>query len=152
MTPEWVGLSIRQPWIDLILEGHKTIEVRDWSIKRRGPILLHAARAMDWKTIELFGYRDPYRLPRGSLVGYAEITTVVELTRGAWLEHLERHLVIHPFASNRYGAVLGNVRKFQRPVPCSGKLMFFPIPASVHARVAGQMEQLGLKGGRSPAK
>ena len=36
------ALSIRHPWVDLILAGSKTIEIRTWSTRYRGPVLLHA--------------------------------------------------------------------------------------------------------------
>ena len=36
-------LAIRQPWISLIAEGDKTIEVRSWPTHHRGPLLLVAS-------------------------------------------------------------------------------------------------------------
>lgn len=36
-------LAIRQPWISLIAEGDKTIEVRSWRTNHRGPLLLVAS-------------------------------------------------------------------------------------------------------------
>ena len=39
------ALSIRHPWVDLILAGSKTIEIRTWSTRYRGPLLLHASGA-----------------------------------------------------------------------------------------------------------
>lgn len=35
-------LSIRQPWLELILAGRKTVEVRSWNTAFRGTLLLHA--------------------------------------------------------------------------------------------------------------
>lgn len=131
MSAEWYALSIRQPWIDLILRGEKTIEVRDWEVTRRGPILLHASRTVDWQAIELFGYGDPWTLPRGQLVGRARISDGIAFNYESWLATASKHLVIRPLTSGNYGAVLDNVRRFKRGVPCPGKLYFFPIPAAV---------------------
>jgi hypothetical protein len=39
------ALSIRHPWVDLILAGTKTIEIRTWATRYRGPLLLHASSA-----------------------------------------------------------------------------------------------------------
>ena len=39
------ALSIRHPWVDLILAGTKTIEIRTWATRYRGPLLLHASGA-----------------------------------------------------------------------------------------------------------
>lgn len=38
------ALSIRQPWASLIAEGSKTIEVRSWPTKYRGPLLICAGK------------------------------------------------------------------------------------------------------------
>ncbi len=42
-----LALSIRQPWVELILLGRKTIEVRSWTTRHRGPLWLHAGMARD---------------------------------------------------------------------------------------------------------
>lgn len=34
------ALSIQEPWITLIYQGHKTIETRTWPTTHRGPLLL----------------------------------------------------------------------------------------------------------------
>ena len=40
-------LSVRQPWAWLIVAGHKDIENRKWYTNHRGPLLIHASKAMD---------------------------------------------------------------------------------------------------------
>ncbi|MEU3564605.1 ASCH domain-containing protein [Kitasatospora sp. NPDC006786] len=40
------ALTIRQPWLAAILTGDKTTENRSWPTKHRGPVVLHAARAL----------------------------------------------------------------------------------------------------------
>lgn len=139
------ALSIRQPWVDLILRGEKTIEIREWEVKRRGPILIHAARTVDWKSVELFGYEDVLALPRGSLVAYAEILEVEELSRERWLELMLRHRVVHPpIREPIYGVTLGSVTPFRRRIPCAGKSLFFPVPAAVESRVRQELVATGL--------
>jgi hypothetical protein len=136
---DWVGLSIRQPWIDLILKGIKTIEVRDWKITRVGPILLHASMTIDWQAIELFGYSNPWSLPRGCLVGSAEIAETFSFTMESWQATAEKHLVIRPLKVGDYGSILKNVRPFQQLIACPGKLFFFPIPPKILERVREQL-------------
>ena len=34
------ALSVQQPWASLIADGYKTIEVRSWATKHRGPLLI----------------------------------------------------------------------------------------------------------------
>ena len=138
-TVDWVGLSIRQPWIDLILKGIKTIEVRDWKITRVGPFLLHASLTIDWQAIELFGYSDPWKLPRGCLVGSAEISETISFTTESWQATAEKHLVIRPLKAGDYGAILKNVLPFQKFIACPGKLFFFPIPPKLSEQVREQL-------------
>ncbi|MQS17888.1 ASCH domain-containing protein [Streptomyces kaniharaensis] len=40
------ALTIRQPWLAAILAGDKTVENRSWPTRHRGPVVLHAARAL----------------------------------------------------------------------------------------------------------
>ncbi|MFJ7912633.1 hypothetical protein [Kitasatospora sp. NPDC096204] len=40
------ALTIRQPWLAAILAGDKAIENRSWPTRHRGPVVLHAARAL----------------------------------------------------------------------------------------------------------
>jgi hypothetical protein len=47
MAPTAYALSIKQPWAGLLIEGRKTIEVRRWPTRRRGRVLIHAARIGD---------------------------------------------------------------------------------------------------------
>jgi len=37
------ALTVRQPWASLIADGRKTIEVRSWPTKYRGPLLITAS-------------------------------------------------------------------------------------------------------------
>ena len=39
---ELPALSIRQPWAELIVRGHKDVENRTWRHSYRGPVLIHA--------------------------------------------------------------------------------------------------------------
>jgi hypothetical protein len=70
------ALTIRQPWADMIARGLKTIEVREWLVKHRGPFLIHVGRTVDWKAVQVLGYENVEELPRGCVIGYAEIQDV----------------------------------------------------------------------------
>jgi hypothetical protein len=141
MNRDWFALSIRQPWIDLILKGLKKIEVRDWNVTRRGPILLHASQTVDWQAIDLFGYANPWALPRGRIVGCARIVDAFEFARATWLERASQHLVIRPLGAGNYGAVLEDVRPLKRTAACSGKLYFFPVPLAVWEKIEEEVEE-----------
>lgn len=40
-------IVLRQPWASLVAEGEKTIELRTWGTKHRGPLLIVAGRGVD---------------------------------------------------------------------------------------------------------
>ncbi len=44
-VPTFRALSIKQPWLNLIVSGRKTIETRVWSTPHRGDLLLCASAA-----------------------------------------------------------------------------------------------------------
>jgi hypothetical protein len=147
----WRGLSIQQPWVDLILRRQKTIEVRFWrSLNHRGGFLLHSSSAIDWKTTELLGYEGALSLPLQRLVGYAEVESVIRLTNENRLSHLEKHWVVHPFNGEPLGAVLRNVIPFKHPIACRGRPGFFLIPPAMHTAVAKQLEQIGFNPALDP--
>jgi len=71
------ALSIRQPWAELILKGHKTIEVRSKATHVRERVHIYAGHNRieaeeEARIIREFGI-DVDGLPRGVLVGTVEI-------------------------------------------------------------------------------
>jgi hypothetical protein len=40
-----LALSVRQPWASLIASGRKSIEVRTWGTRHRGPLVICASRS-----------------------------------------------------------------------------------------------------------
>ena len=62
MNEEIRGLSIKQPWTNMILSGEKTIETRTWQCKYRGKILICVSQK-------------PKIAPYGVAVATANITT-----------------------------------------------------------------------------
>ena len=75
-------LAIRQPWISLIAEGDKTIEVRSWPTTHRGPLLL-AASGKDLK-VDCDG--EIYTLPAGIQVCIVDLVDFVgHCAKPIWL-------------------------------------------------------------------
>ena len=70
------ALSIRHPWVDLILAGSKTIEIRTWSTRYRGPLLLHASGAYGISEREASAR---LRLPSPDTATLSAIVGIVEL-------------------------------------------------------------------------
>lgn len=122
-------LSIRQPWAWLILHGGKDIENRDWPTKRRGRVLVHAAKGMtrdEWSHAWTFSHgtgANPKAhaagltfntIERGGIVGSVEIVGCVEDSDSHWF-------------MGRYGFVLRDPRPMPF-VPYRGALGFFGVP------------------------
>lgn len=121
-----VALSIRQPWCHFITSGWKDVENRSWWTNFRGPVLIHAAQTMTKNdyldacdcAVEDCGIDRALippmdALPRGGIVGVAEIVDCVEDSDSPWF-------------FGEYGFVLAK----PRPLPfvaCKGKLGFFRV-------------------------
>ena len=116
------ALSIMQPWAWLVVNGHKDIENRDWrsdnpGLKYRGDVLIHTGLRFD-DDFTGNGLPDIVRqiptdddLPRGGIVGIAEIVDCVKDHPSPWF-------------FGRYGFVLRNARPLEFK-PCVGRLGFF---------------------------
>jgi len=115
-----IGLSIRQPWVELILSGRKTIEVRSWRTGHRGELWLHAGKAIDTKACELNGMTAAV-LPRGALVGVGIIEDCFEFSPSSWTQHRALHMNYIDFRPGLFGWVFAAVRRI-RPIPFVGKL------------------------------
>lgn len=88
------ALTLWQPWASLVAMGAKRWETRSWTTSYRGPLLIHAAGRKPPRShytaqpdqpveissaaveamIEVLGVADFDRLPRGAVVGVAELT------------------------------------------------------------------------------
>ena len=83
LKPNMRALSIRQPWAELILLGHKTIEVRSRRTNLRERVFIYAGlnrieEAEEVRIATEFGI-DVDGLPRGVLVGTVAIVGCLSL-------------------------------------------------------------------------
>ncbi len=119
------ALSIRQPWAWLILNAGKDIENRQWATKYRGRILIHASKGMTraeydgaasyaWACGFVHRVAPFDDLPRGGIVGEAEIVDCVTTSDSPW------------FVGD-YGFVLRNAKPLPY-LPFKGRLGFFDAP------------------------
>lgn len=131
------ALSIRQPWAHSIVFGGKDIENRNWPTRYRGPILIHAAKAMT--RAEFTAWRESVEALRldgqwsreiagnvrfGGIIGAADLVDCVEQSRSPWF-------------AGRYGFVLRHARPLAF-IPCKGALGLFDPPADVRRALAGK--------------
>ena len=115
--PEIIALGVRQPWVELILRGIKTIEIRSQDTRVRGTIYLYASKkfseldaAVD--AAQAHGLDCP-SLPAGLLVGSVEIAA----TRPALAKDAAPSCVPASFLKQQFAWELRNPQRFEQPVP-----------------------------------
>lgn len=120
------GLVIRQPWIDLILAGKKTWEMRSRPTKVKGVVaLIRAKSGLVFGTARLVDSGVP--LVREDYMNHGDKHAIPE----AMLDEVMRNGWVHPW-------VLAEIRVLPRPVPYrhnSGAVTFVNLDPSVVAAV-----------------
>jgi len=133
------ALSLKQPWAALLVHGRKTVEVRRWATRRRGAVLIHAARVPDLRR-EVWERLPPELLLEaqlvGGIIGAAELTGVVaypspQLFVADCARHLNDPSWFQP--PRLYGFVFANPRPldFHR---CPGNVRFFTVEYAPEGR------------------
>jgi len=113
-------LSIRQPWIELILSGRKTIEVRSWPTKYRGELWLHAGKKVDTNAFARFNL-SVENISLGAILGKCELIDCQEFNDLTWVHWRTRHLNDGAFRNRSFAWFLSNpVRVI--PQPMKGRL------------------------------
>lgn len=127
-----VALSVRQPWAALLAVGLKTVEVRTWPTRRRGPVYIHAARRPDERP-EAWALVPPHcrelAALRGGLIAVGELVDCVRYeTAEAFAAATAAHC--NPPHWFRPGGVFGFVFHNLRPIAyhaCPGQTLFFRV-------------------------
>lgn len=131
MTPSSVfnrvpALSVKQPWVELILNGRKTIEVRSWRRDYRGRIWLHASKRPNTGASAHFKMTGLFT---GGYVGFATLLDIVEFDSRPWKELSSGHCVPWAYSKPSFGWVFKDPVRFSEPVSGSGSLgLFRPEP------------------------
>jgi hypothetical protein len=112
-------LSVKQPWLELILSGKKDIEVRTWTTKFRGPVWLHAGKSIDKPQMSRFGFKD---VTTGAFLGRASLGDVIKFDAKTWESLRKRHLNEGPFQEGLFGWIFKDIKRLNKPLEASGKL------------------------------
>lgn len=123
-----VALSVRQPWVELIIQNFKTIEVRTWMTRFRGEMWLHAGARADIRAIQRFDYLSA-NLTLGAIVGRCDLYDCVEFSPYTWDKWRPQHLNEGPLLGRRYAWLLRDVTRIS-PVPMKGRLGLMTVNAS----------------------
>lgn|SRR5574341_705906 len=120
-------LSIKQPFAELIVIGKKTIELRTWNTKFRGEFLIHASQKLDKEICQLYDI-DTDSLVRGAVIGKAVLYDVKEYkSKREFLADKNRHLVPARYADHKYGFMIKDAVRFDKPIYMLGRLGFFNV-------------------------
>jgi hypothetical protein len=126
------AVSIKQPWASLIAAGVKTLEIRAWPTKHRGPLLICSSRRPVVK-----GER------HGEALCIVDVIDCRPMTRrDIPLAHLSE------FYPDHYAWVLEKVRHIE-PFPVVGQLRFFEISDTLILPIQTSGTNSGLAPGRS---
>jgi hypothetical protein len=125
------ALSFRQPWATLILEGRKTLDLRTWYTKYRGPLAIYASLEVE-KEACLANEFDPQTLSTGVVIGIVDLVDILPLDETAYSMRLSEHLAGRPYRQGLYGWVLKNPRVLEPPVVVKGRLNLFEIVLDDH--------------------
>jgi activating signal cointegrator 1 len=122
-TTEARALSIKNPWLELILSGKKDIEVRTWTTKYRGSVWLHAGKNVDKSQSSRWDFKD---LPTGAYLGRANLVDVIEFDKKSWESLRSRHLNEGDFQPGLFGWVFKDPSRI-KPYPAPGKLGLYKL-------------------------
>jgi hypothetical protein len=132
------AISIRQPWAELILQGSKRIEVRNWVDPYRGALWIHAGRNANHAAAAHFQLDGAFT---GGYVGRVTLTDIVPLSEERWERWRSLHRVPGPWQPGSYAWMLENPRRLTSPVPGPGRLRLFRVDADIEARLVSSLDE-----------
>jgi activating signal cointegrator 1 len=141
------AITLTQPWATLVATGQKRIETRSWRTHYRGPIAIHAAKALpaSFRGLDdLFaavgcvrsnGYFTGQELPRGAVVATARLVACIPTedvayefeTRPWWPLPEYRY---GDYSEGRWAWILVNVQRLDPAVPAKGALGLWEWPTA----------------------
>lgn len=148
-------LSVRQPWAELIVQGRKTLELRTWTIRYRGPLAIHASQTVERAACQAHGL-DPDQVTTGAVIGVVDLVAIEELDAVSYAARQGEHLADESFPTavgaglapalgqpqghtpTLYGWRLAHPRALTEPVPMRGRMGVFEAPVTEPERRAGE--------------
>lgn len=118
------ALSIQQPWANLVVWGLKSIEIRTWSTRYRGSLLIHASQNVDKKALKRFPMQQQ---SLGAVIGRVELVDVRPFTEELWAESADAHLDSGAYVSGLYAWFIADPVPLEHSVPCRGKPGLFEV-------------------------
>jgi hypothetical protein len=135
-------ITLRQPWATLFVCGVKGPETRSWGTSYRGELGIHASATMKPDETALcytppfqdaltkLGYLGPGHLPKGALLGTADLIDCIEMTAEYIASVPPEHRPFGFYAPGRFAWVARNFRRFDQVTPARGSLGLWIWPTS----------------------
>lgn len=113
-------LTIKQPWASLIVNDIKHYEFRSWKTNYRGKIYIHSGLSTDLNELKKY---EEYNLEyiNGAIIGEAEIIDCILVDDEFKNKILKENKKVYQNGSG-YAFVLINIKKYEKPIYCKGKL------------------------------
>jgi len=127
------ALSIRQPWLFMILKKYKDIEIRTWNTHYRGILYLHASKKFDndgYEYLKSLGFQMPLKdhFELGKLLGTAHLHHVLKFKdTNDFYSYKDRHLNNPSWWSGRQKGFMFKDIKTIEPIEYKGGLMLFNV-------------------------
>jgi len=102
------ALSVKQPWANLIANGEKTLEIRDWTTPYRGEIIICSSKS-------------PNIYPTGVQLCSVELYDIQPM------KPEDTQKAQFPYKKNLYSWYIRNVKQFKNLKPIKGTLGLFDI-------------------------
>lgn len=115
------GLSMKQPWAEMLICGRKSIETRTWATNYRGPVLICSSLQPDRKAMQDFGYDGV----RGQALGIFNLSNCRPMT-----EADERGACYHSEPGRFAWTSNAPTSRLLRPFPIKGRLGLFHLTES----------------------
>lgn len=134
------ALSFRQPWAELVLQGKKSLDLRTWSTRYRGPLAVYASQTVEKERCQEYGI-DPDRVTTGAVIGLVDLVGIVELDDASYAARANEHLSGRQFHAPMFGWEFANPRPLAEPQPAKGRLLLFEVDIP---EIAGEINPKGL--------
>ena len=123
------ALSVKEPWAMLLVEGVKTIEVRTWTTKHRGPLVICASAAPK----NAFWFDPVDKVHR--LMHAGCILGIVDLLDCRPMKKKDESAAFCDFEPELFSWVIRPI-SYCRPDPIIGRLNLYEVPDKKLIRIA----------------
>lgn len=130
------GLSLTQPWAQLVVMGQKQYETRSWGTPYRGLLAIHASKGFPAEARVLVHdypftgalHCLPGDLPLGAIIGTVELVGCQVMTGEEYMQMSRKELAFGDWSEGRYAWALKNPKVLPEPIPYKGALGLWKVP------------------------